>query len=205
MSFSLLYTALRYIVFGNTEYHQWPLFLGNKAISLGGIILLALSYLLSQRNNLTEPEKKQHLSLIRFCGLGGFSLIGMHAFASLMVLTPINFPKFYHDSGQMNFIGEFSMLMGVVSLWCFCLPAITTIPNMFQAIGEERWRRNQRVGYFGLALAAIHVGVMGLPGWMTPEKWYGYLPPITLVSFVVAAIPLILRLRKNGRNGAPKE
>ena len=189
---------MRYIAFAKVSYDQWPLFLGNKAISLTGIILLALSYTIGKISILTDTDRGRQLVLIKFCGLFGFTLIAMHVFASLAVLTPEHFPKFYNDDGTMNFIGQFSMLMGVIALWCFSLPVITSIPNMFKAIGGERWLRGQRMGYIGLAISALHVGVMGIAGWLKPLDWYGYMPPITMVSALAAIIPLILKCRRNG-------
>jgi hypothetical protein len=50
------------------------------------------------------------------------------------------------------------------------------------------------MGYFSLLLAAGHVLVMGLSGWFEPGGWPGSLPPISLVAFIAALIPLLVRL-----------
>jgi DMSO/TMAO reductase YedYZ heme-binding membrane subunit len=194
--FALFYTVLRYIVFAQVPVDQWPLFLGNKAISLAGLILLALSYTIGKISILTDSDKGRQLVLVKFCGLFGFTLIAMHVFASLAILSPAPFPEFYTETGAMNFIGQLSMFMGVFSLWCFTMPVITSIPHMFEAIGGERWIRGQRMGYIGLAIAALHVTIMGFEGWFTLGEWPGYMPPITALAALAALIPLVLRMRQ---------
>ena len=125
----------------------------------------------------------------------GFSLIAMHVFMSLLIITPEYFPKFYDDK-MMNFKGELSMLMGVLSLYFFTIPAITTIPFMQEAVGIKKWQQGQRMGYYGLLTSLLHTGVMGYSGWFDIEKWPGYLPPITLIGTIIAFIPLYLKLIK---------
>lgn len=38
----------------------------------------------------------------------------------------------------------------------------------------------------GLALTALHVLALGFPSWTNPAHWPGHLPPISLLSCVVA-------------------
>jgi hypothetical protein len=42
--------------------------------------------------------------------------------------------------------------------------------------------------------AARHVLVMGLSGWLQPAGWPGGLPPISLLAFIAALIPVLVRL-----------
>ena len=57
------------------------------------------------------------------------------------------------------------------------------------------------MGYFCLVLVGGHVLVMGISGWLSPSTWSGYLPPISLVGFIVAAIPLLVKMLGNGGAG----
>ena len=95
---------------------------------------------------------------------------------------------------MMNLTGETTMLMGVLSLYCFSIPAITTIPFMQEAVGIKKWQRRQSMGYFGLLTSLIHTAVMGFAGWFSVTKWPGYLPPISLISAIIVLIPLYLKL-----------
>ena len=67
---------------------------------------------------------------------------------------------------------------------------------MYEAIGADRWYRGQRMGYLALMLVAAHVAVMGFSGWLKPADWPGHLPPISLVAFIAALIPLLIKLRR---------
>ena len=83
--------------------------------------------------------------------------------------------------------------MGVVALWALAIPAITTLPMMPKAIGGQRWKRSQRMGYLCLLLVVAHMVVFGLQGWLHPIKWNGGLPPISLIAVTAAAFPLIVK------------
>ncbi len=89
----------------------------------------------------------------------------------------------------MNLAGELSMLFGVLAIWCLSITAISSLPQMYDAIGEDRWLRGQRMGYLALALVAFHLLVMGWSGWLKPEEWPGGMPPISMVAFLVAIAP----------------
>ena len=97
-------------------------------------------------------------------------------------------------SGRFNLTGELSMVFGVLSLWCLALTAITSLPFMYEAVGADRWQRGQRMGYFSLVLAAGHLVVMGLSGWLKPSGWAGSLPPISMVAFIAAIFPVLVKL-----------
>jgi hypothetical protein len=52
------------------------------------------------------------------------------------------------------------------------------------------------MGYLGLALVSAHLLAMGGAGWLTPSRWPGHMPPITLLAFLAAVLPLLLRTSK---------
>jgi len=196
----LVYAGIRYHVVQGVPLAQAPLYILNKAISLGGLAFLAMSYLVGKMPGLRWGDRGLQLVVIKFCGLMGFSLIVAHVLMSLALLDPAYYAKFYAGA-KLNLTGELSLSLGVFALWCFSLPAITSLPYMYDELGAERWQRSQRVGYTGLMLAAGHVLVMGVMGWLRPGDWPAALPPITALAFVVAMVPLVLRIVKN-RNGA---
>lgn len=201
LGFSLSYTALRYVFFAGVPPSDWPLFLLNKVLSLAGLVLLALSYLIGKVPWPGNPDVQQRLSLVKFCGVTGFALIVTHAFASLLLVSPAYYPAFFAGA-KLSIIGSLSLLLGILSLWCFVLPAIATIPFMYESLGAELWLRRQRMGYLGLALSALHVGVMGFEGWGKPGTWPGHLPPISLLSCIFALVPLVYRF---GRSRKPSD
>jgi len=196
----LIYAGIRYHVVLDVSLAQAPLYILNKAISLGGLAFLAISYLVGKVASLRWDDRRLQLVVIKFCGLMGFSLIVAHVLMSLALLDPAYYAKFYAGA-KLNLTGELSLSLGVFALWCFSLPAITSLPYMYDELGADRWRRSQRAGYAGLMLAAAHVLVMGVMAWLRPGDWPAALPPITALAFAVAMIPLVVRLIRH-RDGA---
>lgn len=49
-----------------------------------------------------------------------------------------------------------------------------------------------------LWLSGLHVLIMGFAGWLTPGKWPGYMPPITMISFLIVVYILYGRARRAG-------
>ena len=128
-----------------------------------------------------------------FLGLMGFFTAGIHAFCSFILLNPAYYSKFFAMGGRLNVVGEMSMTFGVLALFLLLGPAITTLPMMAKALGGVRWKRNQRLGYVTLGLVAIHLVVMGWSGWMSPSGWHGGMPPISLLAFIIAVIPVFIK------------
>jgi len=194
MGVPLTYAIVRYHVFAGVDWSDFPLFIANKAFSLAAVFLIAASYCIGKLVHRYDNDPGKRLVLIKFCGLMGFSLAAMHAFMALLLFSPAYYPKFFHDTGRLNLVGELSMVLGVMSLWCLAITAITSLPFMYDAVGADRWQRGQRLGYMSLFLAAGHTLVMGWSGWLVPAGWPGALPPISLVAFIVATVPLLTKL-----------
>ena len=190
-----LYAIVRYNIFKGVDPIHFPVYILNKVFSSVGIVFLALSYGLGKIKIKKFDDKETKSLWVKSSGLIGFSFSAMHVFMTLMILNPSYYPKLYNGD-MLNLTGEISMLMGVLSLYFFSIPAITTIPFMQEAVGIKKWQKRQRIGYYGLLTALLHVVVMGFAGWLKVNTWPGYLPPITLISAVIASIPLILKLRK---------
>jgi DMSO/TMAO reductase YedYZ heme-binding membrane subunit len=191
------YAIVRYHVFSGIDWSHFPLFIANKGIALAAVVIIATSYLIGRALHVYENEPKKRLILVKFCGLIGFSLASVHALMSLLLISPAYYPKFFVESGKMNFTGELTMVFGVLSLWCLAITAITSLPFMYDAVGAERWQRGQRMGYLSLGLAAGHGLVMGWSGWLTPGSWHGGLPPVSLVGFIAAMVPLLFKMFEN--------
>ena len=130
----------------------------------------------------------------RKIGLAGFALAAIHSVMSLALLSPGYFPKFFNGAGTMTLAGELSTLLGVLALaglvWMAALPA---------AGPSDDRRLLRRLGLGVLALTALHVAVMGWAGWFKVADWPAGLPPITLISFVIAVLGLALGLLPRGR------
>lgn len=192
---ALAYAILRYHIVGTVEWRHFPLFILNKVVSLAAVCFVASSYLVGKVFRWHDHDKALRLVVIKFCGLVGFFLATIHAFMSVLLLTPSYFGKYFTDGGKLNLQGEVGMAVGILALFFLASPAITTLPMMPKALGGWRWKRSQRVGYLALILTAAHLLSLGLKGWLTPGKWPSGMVPISLIAFVVAVIPLLVKRR----------
>ena len=190
---ALVYAVIRYHLAGDVAWAHFPLFILNKATSLAAVFFVASSYLIGKVFRWHDHDKALRLVVIKFCGLMGFFLAGVHALFSLALLTPAYYAKYFVSDGRLNLEGEVALTAGVIALFLLMAPAITTLPMMPKAIGGRRWKRNQRVGYAALAFVVVHLIALGLGGWLAPSGWTRGLPPISLVAVLVALFPLLVK------------
>jgi len=189
---SVLYAIARYHLTGDVEWRHFPVFILNKATSLAAVIFVAASYLVG-KIRWYDHDKRLRLVVIKFCGLMGFSLAAIHALLALSIWNPAYFAKYFDDVGQLNLQGALGMAAGVVALFFLTSPAISTLPMMPKALGGKRWKRAQRMGYVSLVLVAVHLVALGFKGWLKPQAWPAGLPSISLLAFIAALVPLIVK------------
>jgi len=189
------YAILRYHILRGVEWSHFPLYILNKAVSLAAVFFVACSYLIGRVVTRHNDDPRTRLIVVKFCGLMGLSLAAMHGFMSLALWSPANYAAYFTEGGRLNLQGELAITLGVVALWALAIPGITTLPTMAKSIGGFRWKRSQRMGYLTLTLVSVHLIALGLPGWLNPSGW-GALPPISLLAFVAAVIPLAARIFK---------
>ena len=190
---ALVYAIIRYHLAGDVAWAHFPLFILNKATSLAAVFFVASSYLVGKVFHWHDHDKALRLVVIKFCGLMGFFLAGVHAFFSLALLTPAYYAKYFLADGRLNLEGEVAVAVGVIALFLLMSPAITTLPMMPKAIGGRRWKRGQRAGYLALGFVVAHLVALGLRGWLAPAGWNGGLPPISLVALLAALVPLLVK------------
>ncbi len=191
----LAYAIVRYHIVGSVEWVHFPLFILNKVTSLAAVIFIACSYLVGRTIKWHNDDKVVRLVVVKFCGLMGFVLAGAHAFMSFCLLRPSYFAKYFLEDGRLNLQGGLGMAVGVVALWALASPAIATLPMMPKALGGQRWKRAQRLGYLALILVVVHLVALGLKGWLAPAKW-SWMPPISLFAVLAALVPLLVKLRE---------
>ncbi len=190
---ALVYAIIRYHVAGDVPLAHFPLFILNKATSLAAVGFIASSYLIGKIFRWHDHDKPLRLVAIKFCGLAGFFMAAIHAFFSLVLLSPAYYGKYFLADGRMNLQGELGLTLGVLALFFLVAPALATLPMMAKSIGGARWKRGQAMGYVTLSLVAAHLVVLGVLGWLTPQNWQWGIPPISLVAVMIAVIPLFVR------------
>lgn len=191
---SIAYTILRYLIVGNTPWSQFPVFILNKGLSLTGFILLAISFSLGPLNNIGAGFSDRWLSIRPSLGISSFLLIFTHLFLSLILLNPANYHKFFLENGTLTTSAGLSMLAGVVAfitLWIYTISFQTFLKEDMAFI---KFITSRIVILTAMVFMAAHFFFMGYQGWLTPQKWPGGLPPITLISFVIFIISYIINL-----------
>jgi DMSO/TMAO reductase YedYZ heme-binding membrane subunit len=183
LALTLGYSTFRYHLVGNADWSWFALWTTNKAISWTATALLALAYLVQDKAE------------ARRLGLTGFFLMAWHGGVSLFLLSPVHYAKLY-SGDSLTALSFVSMLLGGAGAAAFCLPAWASRGAVKAELGFDRWLLLQRLGYAGLALTALHCLAIGLSGWLTPSKWQGGLPPITLLGFLTALLPMVRLTRR---------
>ncbi|WP_372716936.1 ferric reductase-like transmembrane domain-containing protein [Immundisolibacter sp.] len=186
------YATLRYVVFGPWSVGHIPLFVLNKAVSWSALWLIALAYALGPLARLAPKRFGQHLWLRRYIGIMGFALACLHVVISIFIFNYHYYRLFFRQAFELTALAEFAMAMGALGWFLLLAPLAASLPGAQAALSARYWRWLQRLGTLAMLFGALHVAY-GVPGWLTPEKWYGGLPPITLWSALGVAIVLGLR------------
>jgi hypothetical protein len=194
MLLSIGYAVLRYHIVGDVPWKDFPFFILNKGICLGGFLLIGLNFALGPAKNLGIPVASSWLNARKALGMSGFLFVLIHAFMSFMLFTPAVFGKFFEADGTLTAAGGISMLAGVlgfVVLWGINLSFQTHLREDKAFIGFITSRRFL-IG--ALLLGGIHLFFMGYSGWLNPAGWPGGLPPISLLAFVFFVVSYLLNL-----------
>jgi hypothetical protein len=168
------YAVLRYVLLGGVSADRLPVFVTNKAVAVVGLVILGAASLVSGAQRAAF-------------GAIGFGCVLLHLLLSLTVLSPAYLAKLYTADGHFTAAAEWSMLAGAVA--ALVLYMLSTAPAKPTGARSLRLGAGQLV----LALSAIHVLAIGYPSWSQPDTWPGHLPPITLLSFLIAIGLLVAR------------
>ncbi len=170
----LAYAIVRYNVFKGVPWDQLPIYVANKAIAFVGLVMLGLSRVVVEKN------RRKNL------GLTGALLVAVHVLLSLILAWPKYYESFYAATGQMTLSAELSMLAGALGtgglLWLFYVTTVRPVAGQ-----THRTSLVPGLGRAVLLFTAIHVALIGMRGWFDFASWPGSLPPITLLSFALAA------------------
>lgn len=191
---TLLYAIIRYNLVRDVPFDNIPLFISNKAIALSATILIGLSFLLGPLARFWPKVVTPHLYLRKHLGIFGFGLAALHAIASLILLRPSYYPRFFTEEGQLNFIGETTMLFGVLAFLIFTGITLTSLPGVESRMDQNRWKFIQRLGYLAYIFVLSHVAIMGFRGWFRPDSWQYGLISISLISAMIIVLVLLMRI-----------
>ena len=113
---AVAYAILRYHILRGVEWAHFPLHIFNKAVSLAAVFFVACSYLVGRVIPWHNDDPRIRLVVIKFCGLMGLSLAGIHGVMSLGLWSNAYYPAYFADDGKLNLQGELAVTLGVVGL-----------------------------------------------------------------------------------------
>ncbi len=172
---AMAYAILRYNILQAISFEHLPLFIANKAFALSVVLLMFYRPFI-------------HKDDTSFYDTSVFTLLLMHVLISMTILSPDYYPKFFQES-QMNLRGELSLLFGIAAFVTFIVLQFILQKKIFSLTFKlQVWTV--------LAFIAGHLLSMGLSGWLTPGKWSGYLPPISLIAFVILIVIAVKKIRR---------
>ena len=190
---SLVYAMLRYHVFKGVPWEQFPIYILNKVFALSAFILFAFSFSICPIQklgwiNLLKSEECKYL------GRMGMIFLLFHLIMSLVILNPAYFEKFYDFEGNLNLIGNLSLFLGIAGLIFIILYHSMFRESIQNAKKAYSLLQTNRFVMLGLLTMCGHVFVMGIKSWISPNEWPGFMPPISLISFVVLFFTLSLNI-----------
>jgi len=172
---SAIYATLRYNGFKGVPWEDWPTYTMNKVFAVSAVVLLLVAALRRVRGSGSAGPLLGHAAIVT----------ALHVVLSLMLLTPAYFAK-YFAAGKLTGTAGVAMTFGALALAWMMRGALTGRPA--------------RGGLAVLAgLTVVHTAVQGFEGWLDPTTWPGGLPPITLLSTVLAGAALAIAARGRAR------
>ena len=147
-------------------------------------------------------------------GLVAFSVISLHVLISTVIINPtyvsslfrkedihVKFPTnltqdvvVHLERTWMTWIGELSVLAGILAFALMSLLAVTSLPSVMNSLNWAEWRLvHSRLGYIMLALAVTHVCVMGMSKWIKtgfPLLFFR----VKFLSIVMPSLVLVCKL-----------
>merc|ERR1712048_612164 len=200
------YAILRYNVYEEVPWNQLLLKVTNKAFcwtALTGFALTQVPGTIARMMNALQTDTLQNkpLWLRRFLGfrkhLGILSVwfLFVHIMMSMLIFTPTYYAKLWIEDGtQLSSMGVYSLFFGIMGTSFYAIMAVCTLPSVATGMTSKSWQFVYGpLAWTALACGMAHVLIQGVPGWFTPGKWPGSMPPITLMS---TAMPIGVVLLK---------
>ena len=88
---------LRYHIVGEVPWKDFPLYIFNKGLALGGIVLLSFNFTLGPARQLGIPIPQAWLDTRKVLGMTGFLVILVHVLMSFLLFSPAKYQKFFRN------------------------------------------------------------------------------------------------------------
>jgi hypothetical protein len=185
------YAVLRYHVFQGESWSRLPLWTLNKAAAMTSLAMFAMALVIGVRKG--SPEARFSAAAM---GRLGFHLALGHSIASIVLFRPVEFPRFFHQSGALTFSTVYSITAGLIALLLF--------RKLAGGAGSDDASTARRgMVRLALVLTAIHTFGLGWFVWLEPSRWPNGLVPLTLIGVCMAAVATLVSFRVAGDANRP--
>jgi hypothetical protein len=130
----------------------------------------------------------------KYWGNSALNTAVLHILFTLSILSNVYYPKFF-TAEKLSWQGGVLILFGVLAIFLFF---ITKKSDLTVSHCKK---------YCQLATVciAMHLFFMGYTGWLTINNWPGFLPPISLLSFLVVVAAGIFYLKTKSKPNEKKQ
>lgn len=180
--FSLIYVVLRYHIFGEAPWKDFPFLILNKALSLTGFILLTYNFSFGPLKNIGVKIPESWLNARNALAMTGFLLIFIHALMSFLLFKPEIYGKFFESDGTLTLMAGISMMSGILGFVALWMMNLTFKTYMRDDKSFVTFITSRTFLLWALVLGGVHLFFMGYEGWLNPSGWYAGIPPVSLVA-----------------------
>jgi hypothetical protein len=197
-STSILYSAVRYVVFAPKNLENLPVFVVNKGVSMAAALCFVAAFIQQFRRLRGQSVGVEPAAWFRAGVFGSIWHIPM----ALAVLRPAYFKEFFVPaldgaaaSGRMSFAGELVFCFGGLAAGAIYL------------LTRSQWTPMQRwlLSIGAVVMLQTHVLAMGYCRGLNINASHAYLPPMWLISAVGIFIGLVVLLCSRPKPGSPSQ
>ncbi|RKP39138.1 hypothetical protein BJ085DRAFT_30706 [Dimargaris cristalligena] len=197
--------ALHLLPGANNSSHQFsdlPYRTIGKVMASTALVLLASTNLAGVTANLWQLAHRtaqrpfpawlaNWLAARKALGLLAFMLVVFHVITSAMLT---NGPAFALAGAQVA-NAQGSLLLATLGVILYGILCVTSIPGVGSALSWTEWRFIQSTcGWWALALVTAHSFILRLPQWQDHSYYHRNMPPLSILTFIPAALTLFLKV-----------
>jgi hypothetical protein len=171
--FTFVYATLRYVIFGPYTLHSIPLFILNKSLAFSSVIFIFV----------LTVKKITFLSR-GIIGITSYIIAIFHGILGAILIPSSYFKKYFNPEGEMLVSFAAMIFFGVLALLLMVfINKIISFGKKDKKFYNAFWFH--KIFLFLLAIISLHVFVFCIKDWFNFKNWYGYMPPISLLSFIL--------------------
>ena len=184
MLFSLAYVVTRYHIFGGVPWKDFPFYILNKALALGGFILITYNFSFGPLKNFGIKVPDSWLNARNILSMTGFLLVLIHALMSFILFRPEIYGKFFEKDGTLTLMAGISILGGILSFVILWMMNLTFQSYMREDKAFVDFITSRTFLLWAFTLGGVHLFFMGYSGWLHPSLWHAGIPPVSLVAML---------------------